>query len=186
VGLITLVFAFYWLYFYADATDLYTNAAILIIPIAVYGLAQSVGRRWRKAEELRTSVWAAGLILGIIWAAFLFIWFYYYASGYSLLENFGIFALTGIILGGLQGVIRAPWRQFKTMEPGFGWRVALSIVMAFGWIAFFILWFVFLGVGYTVYQTIAVLIISVLILVAVLGAAWAPWGIRQAQKARKK
>jgi uncharacterized membrane protein len=186
VGLITLVFAFYWLYFYADATDLYTNIAILIIPIAVYGLAQSVGRRWRKVEELRTSVWAAGLILGIIWAAFLFIWFYYYAAGYSLFENFGIFALTGIIFGGLQGVIRAPWRQFKTMEPGFGWRVALSIVMAFSWIAFFILWFVFLGVGYTVYQTIAVLIISVLILVAVLGAAWAPWGIRQAQKARKK
>lgn len=186
VGIITLAFAFFWLYFYADGMSLYTNIAIIIIPCAVYSLASSVGGRWRKTEELRTSVWAGGLIIGLVWAVFLFIWFYYYATGYSLFENFGIFALTGIILGSLQAVIRAPWRQFKDMEPGMGWRVALSVVMAFAWIAFFILWFVFLGVGYSVYQTIAVLLISVLILVAVLGAAWAPWGIRQAQKARKK
>jgi uncharacterized membrane protein len=186
VGLITLAFAFVWLFFYADSADLYTNIAIMIIPIAVYGLTQSVGRRWRKVEELRTSVWVAGLIIGLIWAASLFIWFYYYAAGYSLFVNFGVFALSGMILGGLQGVTRAPWRQFKSMEPGLGWRVALSVVMAFGWIAFFVLWFVFLGVGYSAYQTIAVLLISVLILVAVLGAAWAPWGIRQARKASKK
>jgi hypothetical protein len=186
VGLITLVFAFYWLYFYADSTNLYTNIAILIIPIAVYEVAARVGRRWRKVEELRTSVWAAGLIIGLIWSGALFIWFYYYAAGYNLTENFGVFALTGIMLGCLQAVIRAPWRQFKSLEPGYGWRAALSVVMGFAWVAFFILWFALLGAGYSAYQTIAVVLISVLVLIAVLGAAWAPWGIRQAQKAKKK
>jgi uncharacterized membrane protein len=186
VGIITLAFAFYWLYFYAGSTALYTNIAIIIIPIAVYGLAQSIGRRWRKVEEIRTAVWVAGIVLGLIWATALFIWFYYYAPGYNLFENFVVFGVTGAILGGLQGVIRMPWRQFQSMEPGYGWRVALSVVMALGWVAFFILWFGFLGVGYSAYQTIAVLLISVLVLIAILGAAWAPWGIRQAQKARKK
>jgi len=186
VGIITLAFAFYWLYLYADSTSLYMNIAIILIPIAIYGVAASVGGHWRHAEELRTSVWAAGLILGLIWASTIFIWFYYYAPSYSIYENLGVFALTGIILGSLQGVIRMPWRQFKNMEPGYGWRVALSVVMAFAWIAFFILWFAFLGIGYSAYQTIAVLLISVLILVAVLAAAWAPWGIRQAQRMRKK
>jgi hypothetical protein len=162
------------------------NIAILIIPIAIYGVAASVGGRWRNPEELRAAVWAAGVILGLIWVVSLFIWFYSYAPGYSLFENFGVFALTGIILGSLQGVIRMPWRQFKNMEPGYVWRVGLSVIMAFAWIAFFILWFAFLGVGYSAYQTIAVLLISVLVLVAVLGAAWAPWGIRQAQRMRKK
>jgi hypothetical protein len=186
VGVITLVFAFYWLYFYADSSSLYTNIAIVIIPLTVYGLAASISGRWRKTREWTTAVWAAGLIIGLAWAVVLFIWFYYYAASYGLLGNFAFFALTGIILGGTQGVIRAPWRQFRTMEPGFGWRVALSVVMSFAWIAFFVLWFAFFGAGYSGYQTIAVTLISVLVFVAVLAAAWAPWGIRQAQKLRKK
>jgi hypothetical protein len=186
LGLVALVFAFVWLYFYADSMSLYTNIAIIIIPIAVYSLAQSVAQRWRKEREMRTSVWALGLVIGLIWAAFLFIWFYYYAAAYSLFENFGIFALTGILLGGLEAVTHAPWKQFRSMEAGFGWRVALSVIMALGLVAFFVLWFVFLGVGYSAYQTIAILLISVLIVAAVLGAAWAPWGIKQARKASKK
>jgi len=185
LGLIALVFAFVWLYFFADSMSLYTNIAIIIIPFALWGLAQSIARRWWKESEERTSVWALGLVVGLIWAAFLFVWFYYYAAGYSLFENFGIFALSGIILGGLQAAMHAPWRKIGSLEAGLGWRVALSIVVAISWVAFFILWFAFLGVGYTAYQTIAILLISALIVAAVLGATWAPWGIRQARKARR-
>lgn len=186
LGLLALVFAFAWLYFFADSTGLYMNIAIIIIPLALWGVAQSIAHRWWREHEERTSIWALGLVVGLIWAAFLFIWFYYFATGYSLFENFGIFALSGIILGGLQALLHAPWRTMKSMGPGYGWRVALSIVMGIGFVAFFILWFGFLGVGYTAYQNIAVLLISILIVAAVLGVAWAPWGIKYARKYKKK
>ncbi len=62
---------------------------------------------------------------------------------------------------------------------GLGWRVALSIIAAIGWVVFIILWLFFYAVGYNIYQNIAVAIASLLIMAAILGAAWASWGIKQ-------
>jgi RsiW-degrading membrane proteinase PrsW (M82 family) len=67
--------------------------------------------------------------------------------------------------------------------PGFGWRVAVSILIAIGWLSFVILWLFFYAGKYDVFQNLAIVIVSVLVGVGLLGAMWAPWGMRMAKSA---
>ena len=50
--------------------------------------------------------------------------------------------------------------------------------MAFLLIVFLIIWFWFYAEPYDVYQNIAILIVSILIAAGIMGAAWAPWGMK--------
>ena len=65
---------------------------------------------------------------------------------------------------------------------GFKSRVGLSIIIAFVLIIFLIYWFWSLAEGYSLYQNIAIFIVSILIVGGVLGASWAPWGIKYSEK----
>lgn len=65
---------------------------------------------------------------------------------------------------------------------GMVWRITLSIAAALGWLAFLILWLGFYAGDYNVYQNIAVIIASIIGLVAVNAIAWASFGLRMARK----
>lgn len=67
--------------------------------------------------------------------------------------------------------------------PGFGWRVAVSILIAIGWLSVLILWLFFYADKYSIFQNLAIVIVSVLVAVGLLAAMWAPWGIRMAKSA---
>ena len=66
--------------------------------------------------------------------------------------------------------------------PGWHWRISLSIIMGVGWLVFLILWLFFYAENFSVYQNIAIFIVSLLVVGGVLGAAWAPWGMRHSRK----
>lgn len=66
--------------------------------------------------------------------------------------------------------------------PGFAWRVSLSIIAFFAVIVFIVLWLFFYADVFTLYQNLAVLIASLLIFIAVMGASWAHWGIKYGRK----
>lgn len=66
--------------------------------------------------------------------------------------------------------------------PGFAWRVGLSIVVVFGWLAFLIIWLFFYAGDYDVFQNIAVFLVSIIVGIGTLAAAWATWGIKYASK----
>ena len=70
--------------------------------------------------------------------------------------------------------------------PGFAWRVSLSIIVGIGWLVFLILWFFFYATDYTIYQNIAIILVSILIMCAILGASWASWGIKYGHRFREK
>ena len=63
---------------------------------------------------------------------------------------------------------------------GMGWRVAVSIVAFFGAIIAVILWLFFYAGSFNVYQNLAVVVVIFLAFVAVMGATWATWGMKQA------
>ena len=65
---------------------------------------------------------------------------------------------------------------------GFGWRVSLSIIMCVGWLIFLILWLFFYAANFDVYQNIAIFLVSLLIVGGVLGASWAPWGMKHGNR----
>ena len=62
--------------------------------------------------------------------------------------------------------------------PGFAWRVALSILVFFGMVAFIVLWFLFFAGRFNGYQNAAAVMITILVGIAILVASWAAWGIR--------
>ena len=80
-------------------------------------------------------------------------------------------------------------RDEELMEPeetpGFAWRVSLSIIVGVGWLVFLILWLTFYASAFTVYENIAIFLVSILIVGAVLGASWASWGIKYGRKFEK-
>ena len=70
--------------------------------------------------------------------------------------------------------------------PGFAWRVSLSILVGVGWLVFLILWVTFYASRFTIMENIALILVSILIMGAILGASWASWGIQYGQRFGKQ
>lgn len=68
------------------------------------------------------------------------------------------------------------------LTQGFGWRVGASILTVFGATIALIIWLFFYAESFTVYQNIAIAVVGLLTFTAVMGAMWAPWGIRHSNK----
>jgi hypothetical protein len=66
--------------------------------------------------------------------------------------------------------------------PGFAWRVSLSIIVGVGWLVFLILWLTFYAAAFTLLENIVIVLVSMLIVGAILGASWASWGIKYGRK----
>jgi protein-S-isoprenylcysteine O-methyltransferase Ste14 len=64
---------------------------------------------------------------------------------------------------------------------GMGWRVSVSIITFFGAVIAAILWLFFYAGSFSVYQNIAVVVVIFLVFIAVMGATWASWGMRQSR-----
>jgi len=67
-----------------------------------------------------------------------------------------------------------------------GWRVSLSIGLGIGWLIFVLLWLAFYAGNYSGYQNFAIILISILVLVVVLGGSWASWGLKHMPREGKK
>lgn len=62
---------------------------------------------------------------------------------------------------------------------GMGWRVTVSILTFFGSIIGIILWLFFYAQNYNAYQNIAVVVVILMGFIAIMGATWASWGMKQ-------
>lgn len=60
-----------------------------------------------------------------------------------------------------------------------GWTVTLSIGMGVGWLIFLLIWLAFFAGDYNIYQNIAIILVSILIVFIILGGSWAFWGLKQ-------
>lgn len=66
------------------------------------------------------------------------------------------------------------------MPEGLGSRIAVSILTFFGSLIGIILWLFFYAGTFNVYQNVAVVVVILLGFIAVMGATWASWGMKQA------
>ena len=66
-----------------------------------------------------------------------------------------------------------------------GWQVSLSILGGVGWLVFLIIWLFFFASDYSLYQNIAIVLGSVLVIGLVIGSPWAVWGLRQQTEKEK-
>lgn len=72
------------------------------------------------------------------------------------------------------------------MPEGMGSRIAVSILTLFGSLIGIILWLFFYAGNFNVYQNIAIVVVILLSFIAVMGATWASWGMKQAAMRSKK
>ncbi len=72
------------------------------------------------------------------------------------------------------------------MPPGLASRVAVSIIVFFGWLVFIIIHMAFFASSYSLYQNIAIVLVAVLIGIAILAVMWASWGIKFGKECSEK
>lgn len=169
-----LIFLVIWLFFYASDYDIYQNLAVFFLSIFVVFLINGVTwKSFDKRHKLRSAV---SIIFGLLWFAFLVYWLFFYAVDYSLLENIGVFILSLLVLGALNSVLWIPGKS------GISWRAAISAVSGIGWVIFLIIWFWLYRTDYTIYQNLAIFIISILVIAAINVAVWVPYGLSKARR----
>jgi MFS family permease len=126
------------------------------------------------------------ILVGVGWLVFLLVWLIFYAQEYPWEKNVAIFLLSLLILIGIVGVPWAYWAYQKQTpveqemwrQKGFLWRFWISILVGLSVILFLIYWFWMLAVPYTIFQNLAIFIVSLLIAGGLLAAMWAPWGMK--------
>jgi hypothetical protein len=69
----------------------------------------------------------------------------------------------------------------RRRSEGMGWRIGISIVTFFGAMISVIIWLFFYAGSFTAYQNLAVVVVILLAFIAVMGATWASWGMRQSE-----
>ncbi len=69
------------------------------------------------------------------------------------------------------------------MPPGGAWRAAVSAVAGIGWLIFLIVYLFFWAKYYTIYENIAIFLVSVLVLAAIMAPLWIGWGMKYAREA---
>jgi peptidoglycan/LPS O-acetylase OafA/YrhL len=69
---------------------------------------------------------------------------------------------------------------------GFKWRIVVSGVAVFAIFIFLVYWFWYLAEPYSMYQNIVIFIVPFLIIGGILGAMWAPWGMKHGRRFEKK
>jgi MFS family permease len=153
------------------------------IPKAAEPVPHMEGMGWRISLSI---------IVSIGWVVFLIIWLFFYAgqSGYNAYQNFAIVLASLLVLFALLGIPWTIWsRRFmkpedreQWMRPGFRWRAWTSGIIAVATLIGLIIWFFVYANSYTIYQNIAIFIVALLIMGGVMGAMWAPWGMKYGKK----
>lgn len=72
------------------------------------------------------------------------------------------------------------------MPPGLAPRVAVTIVVGIGWLIFLILFLAFYAGGFNIWQNLAIMLVSLLVVGAILGPMWAYWGMKTGRVREKK
>jgi len=146
-------------------------------------------------EDIKNMGWRVSLsiLVGVGWLIFLVLWLFFYAENYVWEKNIAVVLFSLLILCGVLGIPWGIWALRHQSEKdkavwqtkGFRWRLWVSGIVMVGVFIFLIYWFWFLAEPFDVYQNIAIFIISILIMGGLLGAMWAPWGMRYGPQHRR-
>ncbi|MFW6375619.1 MAG: hypothetical protein ACOCZJ_00485 [Thermoplasmatota archaeon] len=169
-----LIFLVIWLFFYASDYEVYQNLAVILLSIFLVLIIN--GASWKSFDRRHKLRSITSIIFGLIWLGFIIYWLFYHASDFSFMENIAVFILSLLVLGGLNSVLWIPGRS------GISWRAAISAVSGIGWVIFLIIWFLMFRTDYTIYQNLAIFIVSILVLAAINVLIWVPYGLRKARK----
>ena len=133
------------------------------------------------------------IVGGVGWLVFIILWLAFYATDYSWEKNLAIILLSILVLfvlvggmwaiWGLRMIPKPGWEVFKIT--GFRWRIYTSITIPFLTMIFLIVWFWVYAQPYSVWQNIAVLLVTLLVMGGILGVIWTRWGMMHSHEMEK-
>jgi MFS family permease len=143
---------------------------------------------YEMKREMKGMGWRVSLSIlgGVGWLVFLVLWLFFFAKNYVWEKNVAVLLFSLLALCGVVGIPWGIWaihnRSVQETEmwktKGFRWRIWASGIGLFAVLVFLIYWFWVVAEPYDIYQNLAIFIVSFLIMGGLLGAMWAPWGMR--------
>ncbi len=164
-----MAFLLIWLFFFASGYGIFENIAVALIALFIVVALNAVA--WIPIHEggwrARTSA-----VSGIVWIIFLIVWIVFFAGDYGIYENIGIGLATLLIIGALNVLLWVP-------TAGEGRGSQISALGGIGWLTFLVLWLPFandfaLVYSINVYQNVAIVLASFLIMLGIVIAPWSP------------
>ncbi len=121
---------------------------------------------------------------GVGWLIFLVIWLFFYAGDYHIYQNIGMILFSLMIAALILGVAWIAWAfrgmtEFEEMMIKIGGmknRIILSMVVPIACFIFLGLWLFFMAVDFDIYQNIAIVILTILVIGGILGVVWTTGG----------
>ncbi len=136
------------------------------------------------------------IIVGVGWLISIIIFLGFFAYPTELWEkNVAVILLSTLLAFSLLGGVWALWgikmmpkegrEMFKTSA--FKWRVQVSVILPFIAIIFLIIWFWFIAelYSFSVWQSIAIVLVTLLAIGGILGLIWARWGVKHSKEFKK-
>ncbi len=167
-----IAFTIIWLFFFAGDYTIFYNIAVVFVALLIIGALNAV--IWIPAVEGKKP--KASAVSGIIWIAFLIVWILVFAINYGFYENIGIGIASLLFIGFLNMLLWMP----KGGEEG---AARFSGAAAVLWLIFIVLWLPFANdfseaiYPITFYQSVAVIIASLLFMLVIVVSPW--WGKMQ-------
>jgi hypothetical protein len=118
---------------------------------------------------------STSIITAVGWLSFVVIWLFFYADKYSLYQNIGAVILSLIVFIGINGIVWGTWAMRVAPKGALGpWRLRAiaSFVSGAAWVAFLLIWLLVYADSYSIYQNIAVVFVSVLIVGGINSVLW--------------
>lgn len=165
--IVWIAFTIIWLFFFAAGYGVFENIAIVFIALLIIGALNAV--LWIPSVEGRRP--KASAVSGIVWIGFLIIWILLFASGFGFYENIGVAIASLLVIGLLNMLLWMP----KAGESG---SARISAAAGIIWLIFFVLWLPFANdfsaivYSITFYQSLAIIIASLLLMLIVVIAPW--------------
>ncbi len=152
--------------------------------------SQEDANQWaRPGFRLRV---AASMLIGLGWFVFAIVWLFFYASGFTILQNVVLifasivvaFVLNGIVWMGVSRPIAGTTSAEQGPPPG--WRLPVTIASGLLWLAFLGIWLLFFASNYTIYQNFGVFLVSLAVIGAIMALVWVPFGMRAEREKRER
>ncbi len=193
-----LIFLILFLAFYAEGFSVYWNLAIVFASLLVmcailgpmwayWGIKTGRARKRPPGGAARTAV---SIVTGVGWLIFLILFLAFYAEGFSIYENLAIVLASILVTGVIRGPMWAYWwmkiGRAREKPPGLAPRVAVSTVVGCGWPIFLILFLAFYAKGFSVYENLAIVLASILVVCVILVPMWVYWWFKTSPAWKKK
>jgi hypothetical protein len=121
---------------------------------------------------------STSIITAVGWLSFIILWLFFFADKYSVYQNIGAVIVSLIVFIGINGAVWGTWAMRMApkdaMRP---WKLKgiVSFVVGVAWVTFLLIWLLMYADSYSIYQNIAVLIVSLLVLGGINGVLWNRW-----------